>query len=92
MQERAPVAVQERAPVAVLERAPVAVQERAPVAVQECAPVAGQERAPDRRWVPGIWVLTFVLVTLGVVLFSSVAGCDGCLCGWCWLVVVWSMN
>ena len=30
-----------------------------------------------RRWVLGIWVLTFVLVILGVVLFSSVAGCDG---------------
>ena len=30
-----------------------------------------------RRWVLGIWVVTFVLVILGVVVFSSGAGYDG---------------
>ena len=50
-----------------------------------------QERAPVRRWVLGIWVLTFVLVILGVVLFSSVAGCDGCGGGlFMWMVLVGS--
>ena len=50
-----------------------------------------QERAPVRRWVLGIWVLTFVLMILGVVLFSSVAGCDGCGGGlFMWMVLVGS--
>ena len=44
-----------------------------------------------RRRVLGIWVLTFVLVILGVVLFSSVAGCDGCGGGlFMWMVLVGS--
>ena len=30
-----------------------------------------------RRWMLGIWVVTFLLVILGVLLFSSSAGCDG---------------
>ena len=34
----------------------------------------------------GIWVLTFVLVILGVVLISSAAGCDGCGGGLCTLM------
>ena len=50
-----------------------------------------QERAPVRRWVLGIWVLTFVLVILGVVLFSSGAGCDGGGGGLCmWIVLIGS--
>ena len=59
--------------------------------MQERAPVAVQERAPVRRWELDIWVLTFVLVILGVVLFSSVAGCDGCGGGlFIWMVLVGS--
>ena len=51
----------------------------APVAVQECPP-------PVRRWVLGIWVVTFVLVILGLVLFSIVVLAvmvvvEGCVCG-----------
>ena len=44
-----------------------------------------------RRWVLGIWVTTFVLVILGIVIFSSGAGCDGGGGGLCmWIVLIGS--
>ena len=44
-----------------------------------------------RRWLLGIWVVTFLLVILGVVLVSSGAGCDGGGVGlFMWMVLVGS--